>query len=505
MWNELNDEKKEQYKRYILGFASLTECFKQKKDESQTTIPMVHSKYQEKAFQRAFDATCEDVGNTSYDASLIQQVSNDSEIRYLIGIKTFQYKLGESFQKIAQFKKNHGDWIDRLEQIRKSENLKERRDLQKSIAEDVSRLRNLRIDSSRENLKGFNFDPKDSIKEVYHILSPLFDEKEGPIIKVGEKNLEKIDIQKIEILEEEKQKVENFIFSDGKNVYKFTSADSQLWMKFKDIQEMTGIIDWSVQYVEDPFKVFETLGSKKDDQVIESHSWRIGKNGKIERYSGFNAFNAVSSKNPKQLEKKLLKLKEKYRGKIDDSFFDRLDRDVKMGNSEKERPKKEEERNRILENVEQIGNADFLRDVRKLICRDPNEMYIGIPKAKKFHKLYPDFFVPDLGNKIITGADKKNRKKQSFRIVFEPSKDIIEAYLTQDSGKAVESVARQTDLGEWILRKVFQLKEYEVLTHERLDELGINGIRVQKYKGSNSIHLHFIWIDDDHLPDDYWG
>ncbi|WP_435301226.1 hypothetical protein, partial [Dubosiella newyorkensis] len=60
-------------------------------------------------------------------------------------------------------------------------------------------------------------------------------------------------------------------------------------------------------------------------------------------------------------------------------------------------------------------------------------------------------------------------------------------------------------LGEWILRKVFQLKEYEVLTHERLDELGINGIRVQKYKGSNSIHLHFIWIDDDHLPDDYWG
>ena len=60
-------------------------------------------------------------------------------------------------------------------------------------------------------------------------------------------------------------------------------------------------------------------------------------------------------------------------------------------------------------------------------------------------------------------------------------------------------------LGEWILRKVFQLGEFEPLTEKRLNEIGINGIRLEKYSNSDDIHLHFIWIDpNEPLPDDYW-
>ena len=47
--------------------------------------------------------------------------------------------------------------------------------------------------------------------------------------------------------------------------------------------------------------------------------------------------------------------------------------------------------------------------------------------------------------------------------------------------------------------------EYEPLTKERLFEVGLNGIRLYKLKGSEDIHLQFIWIDKDNPPEDYWG
>lgn len=95
------------------------------------------------------------------------------------------------------------------------------------------------------------------------------------------------------------------------------------------------------------------------------------------------------------------------------------------------------------------------------------------------------------------------RKKGQFNLVFEPSGDSLPAYITQDEGKAIESVEKQSYLGEWILREVFQLGEYEPLTTERLEELNINGIRLTKYRGSKDIHLEFIWIDEENPPKGY--
>lgn len=57
-------------------------------------------------------------------------------------------------------------------------------------------------------------------------------------------------------------------------------------------------------------------------------------------------------------------------------------------------------------------------------------------------------------------------------------------------------------MGKWILRDIFQLKEYEPLTYNKLNQIGINGIRFTKR--NDHIELQFIWIDPENEPDDIW-
>ena len=95
------------------------------------------------------------------------------------------------------------------------------------------------------------------------------------------------------------------------------------------------------------------------------------------------------------------------------------------------------------------------------------------------------------------------KEERKFNLIFEPSGDCITSYITQDNGKAIESYEKQSYLGEWILRNVFRLEKYEPLTSKKMNELGINGIRLYKLKNSEDIHIKFIWIDEDCFPDDY--
>ena len=61
-------------------------------------------------------------------------------------------------------------------------------------------------------------------------------------------------------------------------------------------------------------------------------------------------------------------------------------------------------------------------------------------------------------------------------------------------------------LGEWILRGVFQLKPREILTKQKLIEVGINGIRLYKFKDNKrGIGIEFIWINEDNPPNDAIG
>ena len=88
-------------------------------------------------------------------------------------------------------------------------------------------------------------------------------------------------------------------------------------------------------------------------------------------------------------------------------------------------------------------------------------------------------------------------------MIFEPSGDVLEAYITQGCGKAIASIHKQAVLGEWILRGIFQLDRYEPLTSEKLIDLNINGLHFYKYNDSNDIHVEFIWIDEDNPPQGY--
>lgn len=71
------------------------------------------------------------------------------------------------------------------------------------------------------------------------------------------------------------------------------------------------------------------------------------------------------------------------------------------------------------------------------------------------------------------------------------------------NGKGIATKDDQGILGNWILHDIFQLNEYEPLTRKRLEEIGLNGIRLYKIKNDPSVHIQFIWIDQDDLPTDF--
>ena len=118
MWQDLPISQKNEYKKIILAFSSLTEMFVQKNiDNNELPTPIINSKFQETVFQKAFNAIAEDINNTSYDVSLILKKGSE-KIKYLIGIKTFIFNSQE--QKIAQFKANSNEWGSLISQIKDS-------------------------------------------------------------------------------------------------------------------------------------------------------------------------------------------------------------------------------------------------------------------------------------------------------------------------------------------------------------------------------------------------
>lgn len=94
--------------------------------------------------------------------------------------------------------------------------------------------------------------------------------------------------------------------------------------------------------------------------------------------------------------------------------------------------------------------------------RNPNEVYIPIPKW--IHRGMPNFFP---------------KRDVNFSLML-PDRKSIDAKVCQDDSKALMSNPNKT-LGEWLLRQVMDLKERELLTYERLEELGIDSVIVYKH------------------------
>lgn len=520
MWNSLNESNKIKYKKLITNFASLSEAFTQKNDiKSETVTPIVNSKFQETVFQRAFNATGEDIANTSFDASLI--INNTH--KYLIGIKSFSLKSGD--QKIAQFKRNSqkDNWREYFSEIINNvrvntyeEANKLNQDLYLKLAYKIARLRNDRIASSKAQIRGFS-GTDDKVTSIYHVLMPSMTNNK-PVIYVGETDYSPIDINNITIIgPTNKKNITNFKFTDGNHDYKYTSADSQLLMNFKN---KNIIVDkWEINYVKDPIKVFENLNDhleydkNRDYEMIVS--WIIyDKNGKVFENSGFNGFNGGSklSKNKNYREKRIENINKKFENHISRESLDFITKLLseillKNHNNDTSKYKMKNTRIQLMDFIESIGNTELIYEIEKMIFRPINEMYIPIPNSKSFHKSYPNFFGENIG--LFEKNSSKlllPKSERTFKLEFIASGNSINAYINQESGKAIQSTGSQTILGKWLLRKVFQLKPGHILTGQRLDELGINAIRLIKFKNRNrGIGLEFFWMDQEKPPEDCIG
>jgi hypothetical protein len=93
--------------------------------------------------------------------------------------------------------------------------------------------------------------------------------------------------------------------------------------------------------------------------------------------------------------------------------------------------------------------------------RDLGEIYIPIPSA--LHKKYPNFFP---------------KRDQDFNLQI-PTGEIFSAKLCQENSKALMTNPNIA-LSDWLLRKVLQLKEGELATIEKLDELGFDSVIISK-------------------------
>ena len=522
MWKDLSAKQKEEYKKMILAFASLTEMFAQKAEDNDNILkPILNSKYQETVFQMVFHAKAEDIGNTSYDASLTYEKDGEKK-HYLIGIKTFVFD--NKNQKIAQFKANHDAWAGLIHQIeqnaikengeffsRKEINQKNH-NLYLKLAQNIAELRNLRIESSEANIRGFDIDKaEDKVDRVYHVLMPGIKDNE-PVIYVGEKEYSPISLDTIKIKGCRKaQNPTNFTFEDGNHRYRFTSADSQLYMDFENEKIIQDT--WKVIYAKNAYEIFsniaQNISEENKPKIIESHSWSmLDKNGEVERYSGYNSFYSVGMKTGKEYRKSMFKVfVQDYEEVTEKELFTKIKENLhhflfsRFPTGEEKR-EKEQLRNQILEDAKTTGNILLIWNIERMVFRSKNEVYIPIPNSSEFHRQHPAFFGEGI-IEIDEETKKVSHNKKTFPLVFEPSGNEIECYITQDNGKSIHSANKQSILGEWLLRQVFQLKEHEPLTVQRLNELGINGIRLGK-DTEGKIHLHFIWIEKDNLPSDYW-
>lgn len=97
--------------------------------------------------------------------------------------------------------------------------------------------------------------------------------------------------------------------------------------------------------------------------------------------------------------------------------------------------------------------------------RDPNEVYISIPA--EIHQHFPRFF-PD--------------RDTPFMLKL-PNGSSMQSKVCQDGNKALMSYSNK-ELGKRILRDVLGLKEWELLTYQRLQILGIDSVRIDKINNS---------------------
>ncbi len=98
--------------------------------------------------------------------------------------------------------------------------------------------------------------------------------------------------------------------------------------------------------------------------------------------------------------------------------------------------------------------------------RNANEVYIPIPAS--IHKVFPNFFPP----------------RDTHFSLHLPNKQNLVAKVCQDGSKALMSDPNKA-LGQWLLRDVLRLQEGELLTYQKLQDIGLDSVVIYKMTEAN--------------------
>lgn len=343
-------DKKSQYERLLRAVGSLSRLF------SEAPEPYIAYRAAENLFCKAFEAENLSRSDASADAS---------KDRLGFGIKTFLYKNGKSFEKIAEFNSDHALFraLDAEAKVRK-----------------IAELRNERITTTK---RIFGLDDI-----IYHCVT----RQVGKIL-VYETPAPLIEIDRITGLKVNGNTIQ---FSDPHEEYSFSVPKSTLYKRFVTPESV--LIDMPVRILEDPFDHLEKLITEagiifapikvQPHVFLPLYSMRGGTKN-VKEKSGLNQWNAAG------------------------------------------RP------------------------------RDPDEIYIPIPAW--IHRKFPNFF---------PGRDVP------FTLVL-PDRNELSAKVCQDNSKALMSNPNSA-LGKWLLRDVLNLQERELLTYDKLQEIGLDTVVIYK-------------------------
>lgn len=248
-----SDENKEYYRKMLGAVGSLSRLF------SESSEPYIAYRVAENLFCKAFDARNLSRGDTSADASK----------EFLgFGIKTFLYKNGRSYEKVAEFNRDHHlfNHLPPEEKILR-----------------IAELRNERIETTKR-IAGIN-------DIIYHCVTR--NEKE---ILVYEEPMRLVQINAIKNLRIQKGSIH---FADTFEEYKFNVSKSTLYKKFL---AQNVLLDIPVRILDDPFEIVENLfvggeahqivkETKKEEKVfLPLYSERGGRH--VPKGSGLNHWNA---------------------------------------------------------------------------------------------------------------------------------------------------------------------------------------------------------------------
>jgi hypothetical protein len=252
--NSQNQSSKEYYEKMLKAAGSLSNLF------AESAEPYLGYRLVENLFCKSFEAENLSRSDTSIDASKA----------YIgIGIKTFLYKNGRSFEKVAEFNKE----LDLFKGLNVEEKVKK-----------IAELRNERVNFAK---RAYNLSDM-----IYHCVA----RDKGKII-VYETAMPEIDINKISNISENRNTIR---FTDGIENYGFNNSKSTL---FKQFYADNPLMTFPVKIINDPFEALERLFRESISDLVFTPLQQLAhvylplfsvKNGEkyVPEKSGLNQWNA---------------------------------------------------------------------------------------------------------------------------------------------------------------------------------------------------------------------